>query len=239
MVYRQKDIAPTLAKILNLDYNIPTGRSIGIEKKYFGRKILLAIIDSFDWSLYQKFGKRTIEELSKEFEEYKISSSAKITSPSIATILTGLEPNEHNVFSTEDAKKSDSLNLPEFAFKNGIKTTVVMEAEGAKTFLRTLNSVTAVEDTDNVDKFDHEILEGVKKGIEKYDFIVCHLRTVDEYLHQNKSLKDIKDGLNHILNRTYNLGRKGNFVIIITGDHKAHGKIIEGSKYLPLLFVNN
>lgn len=238
MVYEQKVIAPTLAKILGINYDIPTGKSIDIREEYIGRKILLVIIDSFDWSIYEKFGREFIKKLSSSFEEYKLSSPAEVTSPAIATILTGLNPDEHNVFSTEDAKKSESLNLPEFAMKRGIKVTVVMEAGGANTFLRTLNSVTAVEDNGNIDSFDDEIMEGVRKGIEKYEFIVCHLRTIDEYLHQGKSLEKIEEKLEHLLNKIYNLGKKGDFLVFITGDHKAHGDMIEGSKYLPLNILN-
>ncbi len=238
MVYKQKDIAPTLTKILDINYDIPTGKSIDIREEYIGKKILLAIIDSFDWSIYEKFGRKIIKKLSSSFEEYKLSSPAEVTSPAIATILTGLNPDEHNVFSTEDAKNSESLNLPEFAMKRGIKVTVVMEAGGANTFLRTLDSVTAVEDTGNIDTFDDEIMEGVGKGIEKYEFIVCHLRTIDEYLHQGKSLDKIEERFEHLLNKIYSLGKEGDFIIFITGDHKAHGDMIEGSNYLPLNILN-
>ncbi len=114
MVYEQKDIAPTLAKILKKEYDIPTGKSIDIGKEYLGKKVLLAIIDSFDWSIYETCGKEILQEISKSFEEYKVSSAAEITSPGIATILTGLDPEEHNVFPPKMLKLVNlliSLNL--------------------------------------------------------------------------------------------------------------------------------
>ncbi len=119
-----------------------------------------------------------------------------------------------------------------------MKSTVIMEAEGANTFLRTLDSVVEVEDTENVDEFDNEILEGVRKSIGKYEFIVCHLRTIDEYLHQGKNLREMRERLEEILKRIHSLGREGDYVTILTGDHKAHGDVMEGSDYLPLILMN-
>lgn len=238
MVYEQKDIAPTLAKVLDVEYGVPSGDSIDVYERYVGDKVLLVIIDSFDWSIFERFGREIIKKFFEPFEEFKVSSPAEVTSPGIATILTGLDPEEHGVFSTEDARDSDTVNLPEFLAKKGVKASVVMEAEGANTFLRSLNSVVPVEDTGNILVFDDNILEGVEETIGKFDFIVCHLRTVDEYLHQNKSLKEIRERLEYILKKIYDIGKEKDYVFVLTGDHKAHGDTIEGSEYIPLIFAN-
>ncbi len=154
----QKDIAPTLAEILDVSYDVPSGKPLEIGEEFTGKKILLAIIDSLDWSLYLMFGKPFMERrFGNSFEEFRISSQASITSPAIATILTGLDPEEHGVFSTNDAKDNEILNLPDFAQSQGIDTTVIMEAGGASVFSRAMN-VTPVKDVEDIRAFDKEIL---------------------------------------------------------------------------------
>lgn len=199
----------------------------------------MAIIDSLDWSLYERFGRSIIEEVFEgEVQEFKISPSARLTSPSIATILTGLDPEEHKIFSTEDAQTSGIINLPEFAERKGVKSTVVMEAEGARTFLKNLSEVTPVEEDENVDDFDKAILSGVSQSVDRFQFIVCHLRTVDEYLHQGRSIGEIKQGLNNILRKIVDIAVENSFLLIITGDHRAHGEVTNGSRIVPLLILD-
>lgn len=239
LVREQKDIAPTLAKILGLSYNVPSGKSIGVEEEFIGEKVLLAIVDSLDWLIYTKFGRPILENICVgSLHEFKVSSTVDKTSPSIATVLTGLDPGEHKIFSTEDARHSGILNLPEFVERNGLRSTVIMEEGGANTFLKSLNQVTAVKDTGDVDAFDRKILSGVSRATDRFEFIVCHLRTIDEYLHQVRSLEEIRESLEKILNIVVEIARTGNFLLVITGDHKAHGKAFEGSEILPLVFLD-
>lgn len=239
MIYDQKDIAPTLSKILGLSYDVPSGKGMEIGKGLIGRKVLLAIIDSLDWSVYARFGRPIID---KVFDgllyEFKVSSITGRTSPSIATTLSGLDPEEHEVFTTEDARRSKVLTLPEFAGRSGIKSTVVMEAEGARTFSRALRLVVAVEDTEDVDIFDGKILSGVDWSVARFDFVVCHLRTLDKYLHEGRSLEEIKGGLERILRGVVGIPRRENFVLVITGDHKAHGRVLKGSEMLPFVLLD-
>ncbi|KXB05333.1 hypothetical protein AKJ49_01020 [candidate division MSBL1 archaeon SCGC-AAA382A03] len=238
-IYDQRDVAPTLAKILNVSYDVPSGKPIGINESFISEKLIFAIIDSLDWNIYEKFARKIIKNcLNGSFREFKILSAAKITSPAIATLLTGLNPEEHGVFSTADAENSEILNLPEFAQTQGVNTTVVMEAGGANTFLRTLKSVRPVEDSENVDDFDEKILEGVRASLSKFDFIVCHLRTVDEYLHQGKSLKEVDKGLKKILQKIIDMAQRGEYLLVLTGDHETHGEIAEGNELVPLVLID-
>ncbi len=234
----QKDIAPTLAEILDVSYDVPSGKPLEIGEEFTGKKILLAIIDSLDWSLYLMFGKPFMERrFGNSFEEFRISSQASITSPAIATILTGLDPEEHGVFSTNDAKDNEILNLPDFAQSQGIDTTVIMEAGGASVFSRAMN-VTPVKDVEDIRAFDKEILSGVEKSISKYRFIVCHLRAIDEYFHQCRDLGEIEKEVERLLGEIIRLAERGKYLLVITGDHKSHGNVIEGSDMLPLLFLD-
>ncbi|KXA89588.1 hypothetical protein AKJ62_02775 [candidate division MSBL1 archaeon SCGC-AAA259D14] len=199
-----------------------------------GKGVILAIIDSLDWFLYEKFGRSIIEDVfSGSVEEFKVFSSADKTSPSIATILTGLDPEEHHVFSTQNAKESGIINLPEFAEKNGVKSTVVMERAGALTFLKILEMVTPVEDRENIVEFDEDILSGVEESVEGFKFIVCHLRTLDEQLHRGESVEKIEEGLERIIHSIINIAREGEFLLIITGDHKCHGNGKPGGDDVP------
>lgn len=234
----QRDIAPTLAEILEISYDIPSGRALEIGEDFAGEKILLTIIDSLDWPLYLKFGKSFLRKtLGNTFEEFKISSPATETSPAIATILTGLNPEEHRVFSTNDAWDSEILNLPEFAQLQDVDTTVIMEAGGASVFSRTMN-VTPVKDVENIRAFDKEIISGIEKSISEFRFIVCHLRTIDEYFHQGRNLKEIGKEVERILGEVIRLAEGGKYLLVITGDHRSHGKVLEGSEMLPLIFLD-
>lgn len=238
LVYDQKDIAPTIAKILNLDYEVPSGESIEIKEEFVGKNVILAIIDSLDWFVYEKFGRNIIENIfNGSIIEFKISASADKTSPSIATILTGLDPEEHHVFSTQNAQESEIINLPEFAEKNGVKSTVVMEKGGALTFLKTLETVTPVEDREDIVEFDDDILSGVEESAEEFKFIVCHLRTLDEQLHRGETVEKIEECLERIIHKIINIAREERFLLVITGDHKSHGNVFEGSDIVPLVFI--
>lgn len=234
----QKDIAPTLAEVLRVPYDVPSGKSLEVGKRFIGKKVLLAIIDSLDWQVYLRMGKSIIKEIFEgSMQELKISSPADVTSPAIATILTGLDPEEHKVFSTADARSSEILNLPEVAQLNGVKSTVIMESGGASTFTRYLE-VSDIEDRDDIDEFDNETLSALKDSYCKFDFIICHLRTLDEYLHQGRESGEVNEGLKRILQRTIEMTKDKDYLLVITGDHKAHGDLFEGSEILPLLFLD-
>lgn len=238
-VYKQKDIAPTIAKILDLPYNVPTGESIEIKEKIIGKKVILAIIDCFDWNIYEKYGRSILKEAVNGFLfEYRVSSNASRTSPAIATILTGLDPDEHSISSTADVESSDIVNLPRFAEMNGVKTTVVMEAKGANTFSGDIKEIHPVEDEEDIIEFDYKILENVRKSIDRFSFIVFHIRTIDRFLHRGKGSGIVKNELEKNIKKIVNIAQSSDFLLVITGDHKSHGDTFEGDKILPFLIIN-
>lgn len=112
-----------------------------------------------------------------------------------------------------------------------------MESGGASVFSKNID-VTPVRDVKNIRAFDREILSGVEKSISKFKFIVCHLRTVDEYFHQGRDLEETGEELKIILEEIVRLAKKGKYLLVVTGDHKSHGDVMEGSEMLPLIFLD-
>ncbi len=239
VIYEQKDIAPTIAEILNLAYNVPTGESIELEEDLIGKNVVLAIIDCFDWDLYEKYGKDIITEVVEvPFFEYRVSSSAPKTSPAIATILTGLAPEEHSISSTADVESSNIINLPEFAERNGVETTVVMEARGANTFSDNIEEIHPIKDREDIIEFDDEILESVRKSINRFSFIVCHIRTIDKFLHRGERIEKIRGELERITKKIIDIAKPSDYLLILTGDHKSHGDVFEGNNIQPFIIIN-
>ena len=132
----QLDIAPTIAKLYDLDFKCSGHVIREVIDKYSSRKVVLLIIDSlgFQSCMLHKESLSFISKLAHNGLIYKCMAVIKRTTPAIATILCGLKPEEHRVYNTGDISLSSIKSVAEFLSEKGIKTGVIMEEKGALTF---------------------------------------------------------------------------------------------------------
>ncbi|MDD1752964.1 MAG: sulfatase-like hydrolase/transferase [Methanotrichaceae archaeon] len=94
----------------------------------------LLIVDSLGYSLFRWLEPhlQNMQTLAKEGIAIEAKAVADSTTPAIASILSGLLPEHHGVFTKEVAKESSILSLPEIANASGLKSAVIMEKNGAE-----------------------------------------------------------------------------------------------------------
>ena len=229
-VVTQLDIAPTIAKIYNLDYHCE-GKVINeVVNKYKGYKVILLIIDALGFSQLLNNLKyfTSIDLLIRKGLFYKCLIYARYTTPAIATILCGRKPEIHRIYKTGDVYKTYITSIPEYLYDHGFKTTVIMEAEGALTFTNKVYKVIPVSNRDNIIEFDDEIINALLKiYVENIDLIVAHIRTLDKYGYNRNIILNLDEKLNMVFNQY------ADRLLIICGDHPPHNS---KDKYVPLIF---
>ena len=113
-------IAPTIASYFNIHLVSPAHPIEQILKFAYSHypvphTVTLVVIDSLDLELYYGLGNelRTVHELVEQdgllFECDTVSNH---TTPAIASILTGLEPESHGILTSDDVGKSKIKSIP-------------------------------------------------------------------------------------------------------------------------------
>ena len=94
----------------------------------------LLIVDSLGYSLFRWLEPhlQNMQTLAKEGIAIEAKAVADSTTPAIASILSGLLPEHHGIFSKEGAKESSILSPPEIANASGLKSAVILEKIGAE-----------------------------------------------------------------------------------------------------------
>jgi hypothetical protein len=238
----QLDIAPTIAKLLNIEYTADGDPIEEIVEEFSGDfdEIVLLIVDSLGFNIYTDYlhnfeylslslseDMERRREQKREAEEmvFKLKSVARYTTPCIASIFTGKKPEKHRMFSTDDAYETHLKSILEVATEKGYKTGIVMERRGALSFKDKLSFVVPVDNREEIISFDEETVEGVLKTFLKTDLLVAHLRTIDVINDYEYSTKIMNGFLRRIGEKFTRSGRRGLF--FICGDHPVHTDMSE------------
>ncbi|MFZ2071061.1 MAG: alkaline phosphatase family protein, partial [Halobacteriota archaeon] len=159
-------IAPTLAEYFNVPLSSPARPVEQILAFVYSRYTLppvvaLLVIDSLDFWLYSEFAGelRCLHELAQGqkgliFECETVSSH---TTPAIGSILSGLEPRVHGIFSNNDVGKSKIKSILEILEDDKKKTAIVIETGGAKPLLGRISHVCTVDDREDIIEYDELI----------------------------------------------------------------------------------
>jgi len=231
-MYTLMDIAPTIAEILGITLPERDGTPIPIVTMKLSqcKRLILLIIDGLGCSIYEKYQHDlnptrgiTLRCTPKErhtFPPYGKCAFYGVewhTTPAIATILTGMHPDHHRVFTMDDTQRSEKLSIIELANAQGITSAVIMEQKGARCFKENVEIVVEVDDNDHYDK---DAAKAVIEVSKRANFITAHLRVLDRFYHQNrKPDKAIKILSQHIRDITSQIEDAG---ILICGDHPPH-----------------
>jgi hypothetical protein len=237
----QLDIAPTIAKLLNIKYTADGDPIEEIVEEFSGDfdEIVLLIIDSLGFNIYTDY-LHNFEYISSALSNdmkrrekkgdgkemvFKLKSVARYTTPCIASIFTGKKPEKHRMFSTDDAYETHLKSILEVATEKDYRTGIVMERRGALTFKDRLSFVVPVDNRQDILSFDEETVEGVLKTFLKTDLLVAHLRTIDVIDDYEYSTKIMNGFLRRIGEKFTRSGRRGLF--FICGDHPVHTDLSE------------
>lgn len=103
----------------------------------------------------------------------------------------------------------------------GIKSSVVMEKMGARSFRGSVDMVVEIEEEDAV-QYDYMVRNALIRHTEKAAFTVAHFRILDRFYHSNGNIelvvKILSSHLKDIAACSTNAG------IIICGDHPPHNE---------------
>lgn len=224
----QLDIAPTIAGVLGVTFpRAPDGSPIEAVGEWGCDKALLIIVDSLGYDLYRWLEPdlNHMPALGKEGLLLRARAVSNHTSPAIASILSGLLPEHHNIRNTEDAKASTILSVPEIASSAGLKTAVIMEKEGAEVYQGLIDFIGGVPDTVDPLKFDREIcrltLEALSEGSQ---LTVSYFIGLDKFVHQGLGPDRLKEAAVAIDGHTGQMvdAALPKTLVVICGDHPIH-----------------
>ncbi|MCZ7362626.1 MAG: hypothetical protein O8C58_04745 [Candidatus Methanoperedens sp.] len=229
-MYSLVDIAPTIAGILHISMPRRDGAVIPEVIKELDKcgKLILIIVDGFGLSIYERY---------KYYFNFrgmifKCRGVSMHTTPSIATILTGLHPENHRVFETKDTYNSEGLSIVELASMQGIISSVIMEKMGARSFQGSVDMVVEIEEQDAV-QYDYIVRNALMSQMQKAAFTVAHFRILDRFYHSNgnteMAVEILSTHLKDIAACSKNAG------IIICGDHPPHN---EENNDVPLIALS-
>lgn len=235
------DIAPTISELLDIPMVPPDGKIIHEVIEYASirgcQKVVLIIVDSLGYSLYQYFTEsgtfQNIRQLAESGMVLRCQSTADHTTPAIASIFTGYYPANHHIYATEDIyreRAKDSANpkiqtILEWAHAAGRKSAVVIESHGADTFLDRVGEVFEVPDSQDIIEYDSNITDAAVQALEsKPDILAVHLRAIDRYAHRAQTWEELRYAAGTV---DENIGRivetaEKDTLFMICGDHPIH-----------------
>ncbi|MHC1611108.1 MAG: sulfatase-like hydrolase/transferase [Candidatus Methanospirareceae archaeon] len=245
-MYSLLQIAPTLAEFfgIHIDSHIePVEQILRVMHARNPSVVVLVVIDSLDFQFYSDFASELSElhELVKDdgllFECDTVSTH---TTPAIASILTGLEPELHRIRTSEDVGKSNINSILEILDDTGMQTAAILETNGTKPLLGRISHVFAVDDRGDIVEYDALIKTHTISVLKKEEvrFVFSHLRVIDRYAHRNWDLSVAARITNENMKEIVKAVGERNGMLFICGDHETHLKgrrMSEGKKTVPLI----
>jgi len=249
--YTQLDIAPTISAALGFQISDRDGTEIGEILDYSNARavdqIVLIVIDGIGATLYRKLQSEfdCLQRLSVDGVFFEIESMPpRITTPNIATILSGYTPKHHQVYETADTFYTPVKMVLELASDRGIKSGIVIEVTGAKAMANRVDVAIGVENTNGIIDYDRRTTELALKAfsLEELKLQIIHLRAIDNCVHHfARSWEDIGFAAQSIDKNLGQLvsGLRKPTLMMITSDHPIHvdkwAYLEEGDINVPLI----
>jgi hypothetical protein len=195
-------IAPTLGAYFNVPLNSPARPVDSILNLMHARKphvVVLVIIDSLDLHIYSEFAAElavlhTLVE--RDGLIFSFEPVSDHTTPAIASLLTGLEPDDHGIRVSADVATSKIKSILEILDDTGIPTAAVLDTSGAQPLLGRMSYVFGVENREDIVEYDEEIKIHTLSVLEKQDvrLVLSHLRSIDRFAHRGWDLQAAAHG---------------------------------------------
>ncbi len=221
------DVAPTIARILGVDLPKPDGLPIAAVDGWGCRNVLLIIVDSLGYDLYRWLQPRLVNmsRLASAGILYRADAVSNRTTPSIASILSGLLPEHHMILDKAGAKESSLLSLPEIASYSGLKTAVIMEKNGAEVYEGLIEIVGGIPDTLCPRDFDLESCRMTIDALHQMPrLLVSYFIGIDKSVHmgcQPEAIREAAITVDHCLGEVL-LAAEPDTLVVICGDHPVH-----------------
>ncbi len=238
------DVAPTMARVLGVKTPFIDGVPIDEVEGWECDRVVLAIVDSLGYGLYKALEPDLpkMRSMAKEGLLLKAECVAPSTTPAIASILTGLMPHNHGISNTRQASESEIRSFLEWANSEKVRSSVVMEEEGARTFEGFVSMVMGVPKSLGVRDFDREILtlSLASLGTDPR-LLVAHFVGIDRIAHQGGGVDEIRDAASAVDGHLGDLAAAipERTMIVVCGDHPLHAGKLKGvfdSKHVALIF---
>ena len=240
-------IAPTLAEFFGIPLNSqvrPVEQILNVMYARNPQVVVLVVIDSLDFQVYLDFAAEL--EVLHEFVErdglfFECETVSSHTTPAIASILTGLRPESHEIRTSEDVGKSKINSILEMLDDAGKPTAAVLETNGTKPLLGRISYVFAVDDRKDIVEYDALITThtiSVLNHQHEVRFVFSHLRAIDRFAHRDWDLRVAANVTNENMRAIAKAVGDRNGMLVICGDHEAHlkeRKASHGKATVPLL----
>ncbi len=233
--FSQLDIAPTVARTLGFDLPSTDGRPIDLVDGWGCKNAAIIIIDSLGYDLFTWLRPSMVNmsHLAEEGVLLSAKAASNHTTPAIASILSGLEPEHHGIFDKAGAKTSSTPSLPEMASASGLKSAVVMEKNGAEVYQGLIDIVEGIPDSIPPEDFDKEVCRKTVQAIlERPRLLVSYFIGIDKSVHQGQNLEGIRKAA---INIDHSIGEiVGNAddetLFVLCGDHPIHAGLFKRTK---------
>lgn len=238
------DLAPTMARVLGVKTPPLDGTAIDLVDGWRCDRVFLVIVDSLGYGLYRALEPDlpVMRSMAEEGLILRAESVASSTTPAIASILTGLMPENHGISNTSQACESEIRSLLEWASSDAVPSAVVMEEEGARTFEGFVDLVMGVPKSREGGDFDREVLARSLLAL-KMDprLLVAHYVGIDRIAHLGGGIQEIREVASEIDDHLGVLASAipSGSMMIVCGDHPLHAgglKAVFDSKYVALIF---
>jgi predicted AlkP superfamily pyrophosphatase or phosphodiesterase len=221
------DVAPTLAQTLGISLPKSDGLPIILAKGWNCKNAVLLIVDSLGYDLYTWLIPKmeNISCLAGCGLQFRANTVSNRTTPSIASILSGLTPDHHGIHDKAGAKESSLLSLPEIASFSGLKTAVIMEKNGAEVYEGLIEIVRGIPDTMSPGEFDQEACRMTLEALsQRPRLLVSYFIGIDKTVHMGMGPEEIKEAAT-IIDRCLGeviCAADPDTLIVLCGDHPIH-----------------
>jgi len=229
--YSQLDVAPTMAKVLDIDLPHSDGKRIEMVDDWGCTNVVLVIIDSLGYDLYLWLRPQLecMPRLEVSGHLFRARAESTRTTPAIATILSGLLPEHHGILDKAGAKESSILSIPEIASSRGLKSAVIMEQNGADVYRGLIEFTGGIPDTIPPEEFDCEACRMTLQALEQSPrLVVSYFIGIDKAAHRGQGPQEIAKAAQRIDRCLGDIVRKAEAktLFILCGDHPIHaGKL--------------
>jgi hypothetical protein len=238
-------IAPTLAAFFGIHLPSPVQPVEQILNVMNARNpsvVVLTVIDSLDWQLYADFAPEleVLHALASHGLLFECETVSTTTTPAIASILTGLFADEHEIFTSEDVGTSAVNSILEVLDDAGKPTAAILETAGTKPLVGRISYVCPVDDREDIQEYDALITSHVISVLKKREvrFVFAHLRAIDRFAHRGNDLRVAAHITNENMGEIAKAVNERGGMLFVCGDHEAHlkeRKVSGGKGTVPLI----
>jgi predicted AlkP superfamily pyrophosphatase or phosphodiesterase len=223
----QLDVAPTIARVLQIRLPNADGCIIDGIAEWGCRNVVLIIIDSlgYDLFLWLEPWLHNMSALVKHGQLHSARAVSNHTTPAIATILSGLLPEHHGIFNKAGAKETSILSLPEIASDSGFKAAVIMERNGAEVYQGLIEIIGGISDRIPPADFDREACRLTQQALAQSPrILVTYFIGIDKAVHNGGGPKEIREAalvIDQCLGKIIGAAKRDT-LFVLCGDHPIH-----------------